>query len=201
MSTTSAEAAERNRRASFRTHDRVGLRVRVLGESEYRARRGQMRVDHSRQRQLNSILAAGESQRGALRGVRESDPALATYLQGLEERLALLVRFLGAQDHSAPDEPTHDVNLSGSGIRFRHPEALVRGARLELGLRLFPSRTCLRLLGTVVRASALEHDRAGAGRFMLAVDFASIHDDDRELLIRHVHNLQLEHARRGLLRR
>jgi len=53
----------------------------------------------------------------------------------------------------------------------------------------------------VVRATALERAPGSAGRFLLAVDFASIHADDRELLIRHVHNLQLEHARRGLLRR
>jgi hypothetical protein len=195
-----AEAAERNRRASFRINDRVGLRLRLLGESEYRAQRGCARTRHGRQQQLNSILAAGESQRGALRKLRDTDPTLAGYLQGLEERLEALLRLLGEDEQSAPEAPTHDVNLSGNGIRFRHSEALARGAHVELALRLFPSRTCLNLIGTVVRASAADRARGNAGRCVLAVDFPEIHPDDRELLIRHVHNLQLEHARRGLLR-
>jgi hypothetical protein len=133
-----AEAAERNRRASFRINDRVGLRLRLLGESEYRAQRGRARTRHGRQQQLNSILAAGESQRGALRKLRDTDPTLAGYLQGLEERLEALLRLLGEDEQSAPEAPTHDVNLSGNGIRFRHPEALARGAHVELALRLIP---------------------------------------------------------------
>lgn len=191
-----AGADARNRRASFRINDRVALRVRVLAESEYRAMRAQVRVEHGRQRQLNSILAAGESQRGALRGIREDDPALAGYLQGLEQRIEALVRLLSGDDPAAADAPNHDVNLSASGIRFRHPQALVRGVHVALALRLFPSLTCLDLLGTVVRVQALER-----GHFLLAVDFASMHDDDRELLIHHLHARQRAHAHRGLLRR
>ena len=112
------DAADRNRRGSFRVNDRVALQVRVLSESEYRELRGRTRTDHGRRRQINSILAASESQRGALRNVRDTDPALAAYLHGLEERLEALVRMLGEGDGAAPPSATHDVNLSGNGILF-----------------------------------------------------------------------------------
>ena len=64
-------------------------------------------------------------------------------------------------------------------------------------LRLFPSNTCLSLLGTVVRAMPRKgHD----GEYVIAVDFDHVHEDDSELLIKHVHALQLEQVRRGVLR-
>ena len=194
-----AEASERNRRESFRINDRVALAAHRLTEHEYRKARADARENRDRRRALNSIIATGENQRGVLRKIREEDPLVAAYLASLEERLESLARVLAREGRIVGDTPSHDVNLSGNGIRFEHDEALAKGDRLAIEIQLFPSGTCLSLLGTVVRARERSAVRSG-GRYQVAVDFTDIHDDDRELLIRHVHNLQLDYVRRGARR-
>ncbi len=202
MSTATAaeEAAARNRRGSYRINDRIALAVRPLSEREYRDARARARSELDRRRTLNSIIAAGESQRGALRNITDADPAIGAYIQGLEDRLERLVRLLNHEQQLAPDRPTHDVNISGNGMRFTHGETLARGSHVELNLQLFPSRNCLTLIAKVVWVRELARPNRAGGRFVVAVDYSDVHEDDRELIIRHVHALQLEHARRGLLR-
>jgi hypothetical protein len=195
-----AEQEERNRREAYRINDRIALAVTALSETEYRRARDRARGDQERGRLLNSIIATGEGMRGALRNIRDVDPAVAAYLQSLEERLDSLARMLAREGSGVSDHPTHDVNISGNGIRFVHDEPLTTGSRVELQLQLFPSRDCLRLLGTVVRVNKRSAAARGPGRYVVAVDFTDIHDDDRELLIRHVHCLQLDYVRRGALR-
>ena len=195
-----AETRERNRRESFRINDRIALSVRPMSESEYRQSRVHLLDSQRKQRTLNSILAAGDSQRGMLRNIRDSDPAIASYLQSLEERLDALARLLVLEQNKTADTATHDVNISGNGLRFQHPQALVEGSHVSLDIQLFPTRTCMCALGLVVRSKELQRRAKDGGRFTIAVDFCDVHDDDRELLIRHIHGLQLNYARRGALR-
>ncbi len=195
-----SEIAERNRRESFRMNDRVGLRVRSLSESQYRECRDTSSNMFEKRRILNGILANRDAQRSALRTIRDDDSTIAAYLQSIDERLEAMARLLSIEDNSAPDTPTHDVNISGTGMRFQHEEPLTRGGHLMLDLQLFPSRTCLSLLANVVRCTELPKPPRRGGRFMVAADFVDIHEDDRELLIRHVHDLQMDYVRRGALR-
>lgn len=198
----SLPAGERNRRESFRIDDRVGLALRPLSEREYRAARSEAPARLERLRALNGIVAAGEAQRGALRAIGDEDPAIGAYLRGLEERLETLARLLARDVHGAPAHPSHAVNLSGNGIRFRHQRAIARGTRVALDLTLCPEGICLGLLATVVRCEAVEPLASDAtARFLVAVDFTDIQEHERELLIRHVHGRQIASARRGVLRR
>ena len=195
-----AEALERNRRESFRMNDRIALCVRPLSEAAYNQARSHFAASRQKQRTLNSILAAGDSQRGLLRNIRDTDPAIASYLKSLEERLDALARLLVVEHNDTPDVPTHDVNISGNGLRFGHPQALEEGSHVALDIQLFPNRTCLSLFAVVVRSKELKRPAKNGARFSIAVDFCDVHDDDRELVIRHVHSLQLDYARRGALR-
>ena len=68
-----------------------------------------------------------------------------------------------------------------------------------LDLQLFPSRTCLRLAATVVWAESTRN-RTKSDRVAIAVDYSDVPEHDRELLIRHVHDLQMDYVRRGVRR-
>ncbi|MFT5172604.1 MAG: hypothetical protein ACI8W7_000769 [Gammaproteobacteria bacterium] len=197
---SSAEARERNRRESFRINDRIALSVCPLSEPEYRQTRAHLLDPQRKLRTLNSILVGGDSQRGMLRSIRDADPAIASYLQNLETRLDALVRLLVLEQTKVADNATHDVNISGDGLRFQHPQAFIEGSHVSLDMQLFPTRTCLSVLGVVVRSKELQRRAKDGGRFTIAVDFCDVHDDDRELLIQHIHGLQLNYARRGALR-
>lgn len=188
--------AEINRRESFRINDRVALLVKPLTDAEYRQARDHIASSQKKQRTLNSIKAGGSNQQGALRRIRDTEPAIANYLQNLEDRLDVLTQLLVHEKHTVPDVATHDVNISGNGIRFPHPQELHEGSYVALELQLFPSQTCISCLGVVVRSTQLQHPSRSGARFTIATDFCDLHNDDRELLISHIQRLQLDHAQR-----
>ena len=187
-----------NRRECFRINDRIGLAVTVLSESNFKRARKRAKDDRSRQHALNGLLVETEAQKAFLRKLRRQQPMLADYLESVEQRFTTLARLLQAEASGAPDAPTHDVNISGTGVRFYHSERLPKGTRLLLDLQLFPTRTCLRLPATVVWAE--QGTKRAGNRLAIGADYSDLPEEDRELLIRHVHSLQMDYVRRGALR-
>ena len=192
---TAADLNSENRRECFRINDRVGLAIDVLSEPQYRQARGQAQAQRERLRVVNALLVESENQRPFLRKLQKRQPDLMAYLESVEERLQSLATVLRHEVSDAPPTPTHDVNISGTGIRFFHSRRLAKGTRVLLDLHLFPSGTCLRLPGTVAWSKS-EQIRGGE-RIAVAVDYSDVPENDRELLIRHVHALQMDYVRRG----
>jgi len=203
MTTSSAVESDsspqpNNRRECFRINDRIGMRIRVLNDSEFLQAKAGAVSKHQRQHLLNDMIVASQSRRAALRGIREESPAIADYLADLDKKLNNLANLMTQEDSQAPRERTHDVNLSASGIRFYSDEGYSPGAHLELHVHLFPSDTCLRLYGTVAWCRHGDQSDADPGPLAVAVDYSEIPDEDREILFRHINNLQLDFVRRGV---
>lgn len=188
-----------NRRECFRINDRIGLTVRVLTEAEFKWARQRAMDTHTRQMAVNGMLMESDAQKSILRKLRNQQPLLVEYLESIETRLVTLARALQNETSDAPTTPTHDVNISGTGMRFRNHERLTKGTRLLLDMQLFPSRTCLRVVGTVAWAES-QRKRSRQDGCAIAVDYSDIPEWDRELLIRHVHELQMDYVRRGVRR-
>lgn len=186
----------REQRASFRINDRIALHVRPLEDADYRHAIAHPPNTQHRQRTLNSILNGADQNRGTLRKISDYDPAVASYLQNLESRIESLARLLTLDLSNAPDTPTHEVNISGNGLYFQHSQPLAEKSHLSLDIQLFPSHTCLNLLATVVRCVTVAPTAKGDERFSIAVDYCHIHEDDRDLIIHHIHSLQLKRVRR-----
>ncbi len=196
---TAGETPEpNNRREYFRINDRIGLRVKHLSEGDFLQATNTGISQNERQSLLNAVIVSSESRRAALRGIREESTAIANYLSDLDEKLAILANLMTRDDSQAPQEQTHDVNLSASGLRFYSDEGYPQGARLEMHLHLFPSETCLRLFGTVAWCHKVEKQGLVGQHMAVAVDYSDIPDDDREILFRHINNLQLDCVRRGV---
>ena len=84
---------------------------------------------------------------------------------------------------------------SANGVRFYHDEELQPGANVELKMKLFPSGICLFLFGQVVWCS--KKNGARGHPYAIAVDYSVIDEPSRELLVRHIHALQLEQVQRS----
>jgi hypothetical protein len=194
-----SKASDSNRRECFRINDRIGLALKVLTEAEFKWTKQRSKDARSRQMAVNGLLVETDAQKSILRKLRNQQPLLVDYLESIEARLSMLARALQSESSEAPNAPTHDVNISGTGLRFHHTERLPKGTRLLLDMQLFPSRTCLRLAATVVWAESTRN-RAKADRVAIAVDYSDVPEHDRELLIRHVHDLQMDYVRRGVRR-
>lgn len=135
---------------------------------------------------LASEFAATSTQmkRGLEKFKREL-PEVALYLEGLNDKLDLLVRLLAAADNELSDQPTHDVSLSAGGLSFDARTEIPKNSSVEIKLLVFPSYICIRTFGTVVYCRREKTDNSEFP-FRVGIDFSYIRENDRELLIKHV---------------
>jgi len=110
---------------------------------------------------------------------------VASYLEALNAKLDMLMQILATSDDDLGDGPTHDVNLSASGISFTAEEPAAVDTHIELKMLLFPSYTCILAFGTVVHCGPAEDGRP-SGRYSIGVDFNHLREEDRDLIARHV---------------
>lgn len=193
MSETSSDGAER--RQYFRYTDRVSLRYRVLEDEEFIRFDENFEAERSKLSSISSTLAATNSQMLRLleRG-RSNAPELATYIEHLNEKVDLIIKHFTPLLDEMPDEPSHTVSLSGSGIAFNEANSLPLGTKLEVRLLLFPEYYSILTLGQVVRCSP--HRELGSPTHDVGVEFVRIAEPDRDLIIRHLVKRQAEEIRR-----
>ena len=102
----------------------------------------------------------------------------------------MLANWLAARELGLPTEPTHQVELSASGIALINDRQLDLDTTLEVRLLLFPERVCMRLNATVVRC-----DRMADSQFDLALDFEAPDEGLRDRLAAHVIRLHSQMIR------
>ena len=147
---TAADLNAENRRSCFRINDRVGLSVTVLTDAEYRAARDSAGTRRQRMQVVNALLVESENQKPFLRKLKKRESDLAEYLESVEDRLQSLAKALRLESSHAPSKPTHDVNISGSGIFLVFVAIAYRGGDATPD----PLPHALVLTGIVVAVSA-----------------------------------------------
>ena len=75
-------------------------------------------------------------------------------------------------------------------MRFYSGKSYSPDELLELSIILHPDNYCLLIIGTVVWCEE-DPEADDDERFALAVDYTYIDDADREILVKHIHQLQL----------
>lgn len=114
---------------------------------------------------------------------------LLPWMMKLDWAVEVMLRGLARINPDAVRLPsTCDVNLSGSGLRFRSTRPFRQGEAVALRLVL-PPFVPVSAQGEVVRSAALKGE---AGRYDVAVKFSAIAADDRERIIRHIMQRQAE---------
>jgi len=179
-----------NKRSYFRVNDSVALVVRLLDDDE-RAQANTLFEEKRRDFSIvKEFLLAREKYLPKLIRIRRRDPDIAEYISYLEDKIQKLAAAMGREQALKKAVPTHHVNLSASGIRFVSDVPLDIGEKVELTITLFPSGVPILVFGDVIRA-----DEVSARSWSYAVRFSHIHDDDMEVLIKHIHARQLEELR------
>lgn len=174
-----------DRRRYFRIDDQVALRHRVIAPAQLESAVARMQLGLPDRIGVASAFSSSSHQmRHTLERFRRDQPDLAGYLESLNEKLDLMIQLLAVTENDLPDQPTHRVQLSASGVSFSTDEPPKVDDILELTLLLFPAFTCVRLYGTVVTCTPA--DTGSDGDSQVGVDFTHIRESDRELIIRHV---------------
>lgn len=176
---------EKDRRQFFRIDDEVGLLVKVLSDGETSDQLASLQKKRAEFHAINQFSFEQERMRPELQTIETKSPALGRYLNMLRGQLTTLATIV-ADNPDIPSARTHNVNISGQGLRFIHHDPIEIGTIIELDLRLFPSQICTALLGKVVQSKPhSEH------KFIIAIEYHGLEEQDREVLLKHIHGLQM----------
>lgn len=134
---------------------------------------------------LNEIDSKVESK---LSNIRRNDPNVADYLETINKKFELLAKLMIFQD-TPPEQHTQQVNISAGGLAFKAPEQIELGRLLEIKFVIYPSLIGVMVFGKVVACRSAGDD---SGEYIIAVEFESIKESDREMLIRHILNKQVQ---------
>lgn len=181
-----------NRREYYRIDDRIALSFKPLREGLQRMHEENF---DSKRRELglvNHFAANQEQHRVEMKRIEQKTPEIAAYLKFLEEEIQVLATRLATAEAALPTVPTHDVNICAEGLRLELNEAIGAGEHYEMSMMLFPSHTTAFVVGEVLRCDKItEGDELQVGRFETVIKFVQIHDEDKEAIVKHIHQKQL----------
>ncbi len=186
------DASERRR--SFRINDHISLEVEPLADNPA-VQAWLERFDEERERLAlaNDYLLLKDQFLPRLAAVQSHHPDVAVYLRHLEQKIDRLAGIVQQRDLGLPPSPTHEANLSATGIRFAHDAPLEQDSHVALRIVLYPELAVIPALGRVVWCRPAED-----GLHEVAIDFEHIDERDADLLARHNVRTQLRSIRRPL---
>lgn len=185
----------RERRRFYRIDDNVVFKFRRFEEAEYETVIARIRSNGAAFLEVQSSLSLIEARLElVLADISTPLPEIGEALRLMNRKLNLLSNVRHMQDGDQHPEfedviPTHEINLSASGLAFRAGEMHQIGEMLEIDLLLFPDFHAVTAVGRVVGCREVE-SREPEERYLIAVDFDYVSQSDREQIIHHVLNRQ-----------
>lgn len=167
------------RRESFRVDDLVALRYRRLhGDHDMASESTRLSLE-SRLATLQQALDEELAQ------LAQSSPAIHRIARLLNDKMDCLLDRMALDDgQSSTGLVTRNINLSAGGIAFMSEDTHLPGERLLLDILWHPGGEHIRAIARVVSA-----DRESPGCRVRA-DFESLRSQDREVLMRHILEVQ-----------
>lgn len=198
MSTVSTKAQtpkaqNTERRGFYRVNDAIALQAQKLDSEQLMVSKNRLFEREHEQQALAVKDGGAASLQMALRDVEVKHPEVANLFRLLESRIESLARVVSSQGARADETPNAVVNMSGKGLGFDWPVAFYEGEHLLLNMTLFPARYPIEAIARVVRGNPA--NRSTDGNFRCALEFVEITPTDREVLLQHIHGLQLEALR------
>ena len=178
------------RRRFVRVEDRVGLGLREIELEEKDSILQMYRHKRNNSGLANLLQMERERQRPLFTAIQDNYPDIANYIFYLENQLTNIANSIAATDFNIKDMPSRRVNISAQGMSFRNDTAYAPGSCLELSLMLFPSNMRILCYGKVLAASG-QNDN-----YKIRVEYLDMHEEDQEMLIKHIHQVQLRAIRK-----
>lgn len=181
------------RRRFYRIDDSVILNYQAFPDYQVDEAISRLKMLGTQHRKLQSSLSNLEERLVYLfNEIAEPLPEIAEALRLINRKVNLLGsmqqnagEFSIKGDSSSTYAPTHEVNLSGSGLAFHSPTKFSIGETMEIEFVLFPSYYSVKAIGRVVNSREEPADEVES-RYQIAVDFVFLKEDDREQIINHV---------------
>ncbi|CAK0768325.1 PilZ domain-containing protein [Gammaproteobacteria bacterium] len=186
------------RRRYYRIDDNAILSFKVIPTGQVIQAIGRFREGLPEYFSLAANFAVSDISMSEVLGrIRSEQPLIATYLDAVDQKLKLLAHLVMALDNDLSASSTQSVSLSGGGIAFDVNQEIPPGSTLEIKLILFPEYTGILTYGNVVQS--FQNNSSADAPWRVAVNFSSIRESDRDLIIRHVLHQQATWLRRRQL--
>ena len=183
---------DEDRRDYFRIKDQVLLKFRQISAEDARSRQIPAAfsndIGYGLIRELQ-LLDTEQSQ--LLRSIAEYNRDVELYLRHINRKLDLIATHLADSLQHQDESAYQPVTLSEGGIAFATHQAIPAGTFLVLQITLQPSHTALVLFSEVINSQATRD------RFETAARFLPLSEPDRQLLARHIMQVQMAARRRS----
>lgn len=185
------EKSNANRRSALRVEDSILLRVSSVPLTEmqdldtyFEHRRSSLSV------QAHISYCTGQKI-PQMRIIERKHPEIASYLRYLESQIQYLSTSLEkVLDMDGNSVSAQKVCLSAGGIQFETDSEFDVKVPLELRLSLIEKSITILVFATIKRIEGPEN-----GLYTVTTQFSNIHEEDKELLIKHVHQTHVEQLR------
>lgn len=181
--------AMENRRNYLRINDTVSMKINSLEEKEIADIDGyfaEQRIKFSLRNHLSYDRAQHLPQ---MRVIEQRYPEMAQYLKFLENQIETISTSMIDREHALAYSADTEVSLSAQGMGFMSKECYAAGSILGIVLKLFPSKMTLLVFAEVIRSVDYNDQDSG---WWTGVHFTHIHEEDREMLIKHNYRKQMK---------
>lgn len=179
------------RRRFFRIDDEVCLEYELISEQEYSNAPQELEQVQQSSFGLSADFAFMNFEYSPiLNSIRSAHPEIGQYLDFINRKLDALSQRLLEEEIPCENSNKQLVNISASGIAFNSSDELEDNQPLRIRLVLLPEKVGILVFGRVVHNHTSDSDRN-----LISIDFEHIRYDDRELMIKHNLNKQMQELR------
>lgn len=185
---------QQERRRYFRIDDEVILAWRELTTEEKNRRLQEFMLGEIEYPDIGRLYLSLESDINSLiQELSPRDSRLARVAQLLNRKINLIARGgpLNATQRTLLDEPAQPVNISACGVAFMTEQNIPLGTDIQIEMILVPEKTYILSYGVVVGSDKVVKTHT-AKPYRVNVDFVAMREDDRDRLIQHIMQKEME---------
>jgi len=141
---------------------------------------------------LNELHHIDAENNVLLHTVADRNRDIGTYLKAINHKIDLIARAFAEQEEPESEISPQLVTISEGGLSFNHKTPIKMNTCMALKLILLPSHIGFLLFGRVVNCN--EHIK---GDYLINIFFEKLQENERQLLARHVLQVQAKARREG----
>lgn len=182
------------RRSYFRIDESIALEYKPVAEVTANTAAPELQFPNTASLKLYAELRKLDTENALLfHQIRESNRAIADYLQNLNRKIELITQQIVAEHKPPPPAKTiKAVNLSEGGIAFGSSQAIEANSYVALRLVFLPSNA-----GLVVFARIIRCEPSSGGEYQIAAKFHRTSDAQQHLIGQQIMRAQMAEKRRS----
>jgi hypothetical protein len=187
---SSSPITANERRNFFRIEDTVLMRYQPIDENSALANHiPSLFKEDPGYSLMQELMEIDRDNNKFLRAIGEKNYELEAYLKGLSKKLDLIAAKVVESDEKAAHQEPHYISISEGGLSFVSPIEYAHDSYIALQMTLLPSHHSLVLFTRVINCSVSDNG------YSIALSFVQLKDTERQIITKHIMQLQMAQRR------